>query len=203
MGSQDQQSHDSEEYDQFEEENDDPAQNSGYQSDMDTLDHDQFILPEHIIDVLAFNKDEVLSIRKSPLDKNRILVGSMDDTLTLIDTLESQQIFQNKYSETVSQVEWSFDGSLMICSLMDNQILILDQNAPNAPKFTLKDFDDEITHIEAHKSGNFLLASSRDSSFGVYNLSKGEILQQFYGHQESVNKVSFTPNKRIVSVSDD
>ncbi len=70
----------------------------------------------------------------------------------------------------------------MVCSLMDNQILILDKNNPKQPKFVLKDFDDEITHIETHKTGNFLLTSSRDSSFAVYNLVKGEILQQFYGH---------------------
>lgn len=57
---------------------------SGYHSDMDTLDHEQMVLPEYIIDVLGCNKDEVLSIKKSPVDKNQLLVGSMDDTLTLM-----------------------------------------------------------------------------------------------------------------------
>ncbi len=85
MTSQDSDSHRSEEIDQFEEEFMDPVQISGYQSDMDTMDHDQFILPEYVIDVLAYNQDEVLSIKKSPLEKSKLLIGSMDDTLTLVD----------------------------------------------------------------------------------------------------------------------
>ncbi len=102
MTSQDSDSHRSEEIDQFEEEFMDPVQISGYQSDMDTMDHDQFILPEYVIDVLAYNQDEVLSIKKSPLDKTKLLIGSMDDTLTLVDMEKNEQIFQGKYSETVS-----------------------------------------------------------------------------------------------------
>ncbi len=119
MEQEDSSSHNSEEKDQFEEEMD-PVQISGYQSDMDTMDHDQMVLPEYVIDVLAYNQDEVLSIKKCPLDKSKLLVGSMDDTLSLLDIDKNEQLFQNKYQETVSQVEMSFDGQYMISSLMDN-----------------------------------------------------------------------------------
>lgn len=91
----------------------------------------------------------------------------------------------------------------MICSLMDNQIMVLDSKDTSKAKFILNDFEDEINHIEAHKTGNFLLACSRDTTLSVYNIQKGELMQQFFGHLESVNKASFTSNKRIVSVSDD
>lgn len=60
---------------------------------MDTLDHEQMVLPEYIIDVLANNKDEVLSIKKSPANKNLLLVGSMDDTITLVNIDNSEMIF--------------------------------------------------------------------------------------------------------------
>lgn len=63
-------SQDSEERDQFEEESKEPIHISGYQSDMDTLDQDQYILPEYVVDILEFNSDEVLSIKKNPKDKN-------------------------------------------------------------------------------------------------------------------------------------
>ena len=69
---------------------------------MDTMDHEQMVLPEYIIDVLGCNKDEVLCIKKSPVDKSQLLVGSMDDTLTLMNLDSSEQVFQKKFSETVS-----------------------------------------------------------------------------------------------------
>lgn len=42
------------------------------------------VLAEYIIDVISINDDEVLSIKKSPLDKNKLLIGSMDDTMWVI-----------------------------------------------------------------------------------------------------------------------
>ena len=37
----------------------------------------------------------------------------------------------------------------------------------------------------------------------MYSLEKGELVQSFYGHSAAVNKVSFAPNGKICSVSDD
>lgn len=51
------------------------------------------ILPEYIVNVMAYNSDEVLSIKKSPFNKNQLLVGSIDDTLSLLDIDQNNIVF--------------------------------------------------------------------------------------------------------------
>lgn len=37
----------------------------------------------------------------------------------------------------------------------------------------------------------------------MWNLNNGKVMSTFYGHDEGINKVKFTPNKKIASISDD
>lgn len=128
----------------------------------------------------------------------------MDNVFNLVNSIKGDSIFKKEYEETVAFVDFTQDGSKMIAGCLDNKIYVYDYKDEEVGKETiLEGPEEEITWIETHNKANFLLTSSIDGSVWMWNLNNGKVISTFYGHQEAVNKASFTPNKRIASISDD
>lgn len=72
----------------------------------------------------------------------------MDDTLNVIDMNNDQQLFTQKFNETVSIVKYSYDGSFLVSACLDNKLTIFDNTFNKKMEF--QDFEDEIMYIDTH-----------------------------------------------------
>lgn len=134
-----------------EEEDSDVEKNENYKSDMDTFNSGVFNkeeIPEYITDTFNFHKDSICSVKCNKIYPNIIASGGTDDSLYITDMKENKTILTEKFKDSISLLDFSYDGTLLASYCIDDCITIYkkSENGENFKKaHTLETPKDEIT----------------------------------------------------------
>ena len=127
----------------------DEDNNGTYNSDADTFNTSGHPLPQlkYLESQFFYHNDAVLSLALNPADKNEFVTGGMDDQIAIWSIKDESPIYSNKFNESVDNVTVSYDGGLVACSVLDNNVKVFkrQQNNEFVEKATFTGFDDEIS----------------------------------------------------------
>ena len=138
---------------QEEDENQDVIiENDNYKSDMDTFnsgykeDEEEIIIPEYITNTYNYHKDSVVTVKCNRVYSNIMASGGTDDFLYVTNLKDNKEIYSEKFKESVSLLDFSYDGSLLASYCIDGLISVY-KNDKDKEIFT-KCFDLETPYDE-------------------------------------------------------
>jgi len=126
----------------------DEDDHEGYNSDADTFNTSSHpIYLNYLESQYVFHNDAILSLALNPVDKNEFITGGMDDQIAIWSMKDESATFTQKFKESINNVAFSYDGSLVAFSILDNQIKVFKRQENNqfVEKATFTGFDDEIS----------------------------------------------------------
>ncbi|CAF0802545.1 unnamed protein product [Didymodactylos carnosus] len=107
-----------------------------------------------------------------------------------------------KCDDVISCADWLQQDQIVSASW--DRSAILWQADTGTPIRTLYGHDGELTHVCCHQSKPFVITSSRDATFRLWDCRQPvHSVQIFHGHIKTVNCALFIGNERVVSSSDD
>jgi len=137
---------DNEEFRALDEMDDDEMMNS----DPDTFDSSKgaiFVKPPCITQSFESHTQGVLNLGLNPMNNSEFISGGLDDKLCLWNMGSANPLVTHSFSDSVSLVEFGFDGKLLAAACLDNSIKVFENNASSNYKerFNLQGVSDEIT----------------------------------------------------------
>lgn len=96
-------------------------------SDADTFNNstNNPIQLEHIDRQFIHHGHAVLALAVNPAKRSEFASGGMDDQIALWSTSQETPETKLTYNETINNLSFSFDGSLLAASILDNTIKVL------------------------------------------------------------------------------
>lgn len=114
--------------------------------------------------------------------------------LAQLDTVSQQRIYG---MGTLSGLLYTPDGQSLI-SYGGRGIII--RNAATGQVERIIETEDSVYHADMSADGRWL-ATNRNTSAVIYDLSNGAIIKRFYGHETSVSHVRFNPDATLLATS--
>lgn len=115
------------------------------EDELEELIHEDFQLSYNEVQYKHHTKG-VLSITLNPVNSSEFVTGGMDDQLAFWDINQETPKCSFKLSESGNNVAVSFDGNLVGCSVMNNQIKVYSkQDNTFTEKYSFTGFDDELS----------------------------------------------------------
>ncbi|CAF1041904.1 unnamed protein product [Didymodactylos carnosus] len=134
----------------------------------------------------------------------------LDDSYDIYDELQSSPqihkirspLLTLKCDDVISCADWLQQDQIVSASW--DRSAVLWQVDTGTPIRTLYGHDSELTHVCCHQSKPFVITSSRDATFRLWDCRQPvHSVQIFHGHIKTVNSALFIGNERVVSSSDD
>ncbi|MEH1948207.1 MAG: NB-ARC domain-containing protein [Nostoc sp.] len=166
------------------------------------------------------NASRIWLIAVNP-DGQSLLSISENQTMKLWDVRTGQCLRTvDGYINWILSVAFSPDGQMLASSSQDQRVRLWDvktgqylqtlqghTNLVSSVTFAFKDLDGytaekSITSsedIEKQRKSQILASSSDDTTIKLWDVSTGECLQTFWGHDSWVHSVSFSPNAQILA----
>jgi WD40 repeat protein len=125
-----------------------------YKSDMDTFnssvinkeegeedfedngDNQDNELPDYISHTFPFHKDSITVVKTNKIFNTIMASGGTDDYLNIIDLTKGELIKSEKFNETISLLDFSYDGKILAAYCIDDVIRTYEKDEEN--KFNLK-----------------------------------------------------------------
>ncbi|GAA6013333.1 hypothetical protein JCM10207_000858 [Rhodosporidiobolus poonsookiae] len=157
----------------------------------------------------------VFALAIHPFTANLAVSGAEDEQAYIFRTDTGAQVAQlGGHSDSVTSVQWNFDGSMCATGGMDGRVRVWKVRRPSADlpweecgwelAQSLEGPADEVNWIDWHPKGNVLLAGGADGTVWVWNLPKGDTMHVLAGHTTAVTCGRFTPDgKKILTASED
>ena len=152
--------------------------------------------------LLQGHQGEVLSVAFSP-DGQRIVSGSVDNTLRLWDVYTGQPIGDPlRHTISVGSVVFSPDGQ-HIASSDGGTIRLWDAQTGRPIGQPLKGHRDLINAIAFSPNGRYIASAGLDKTIRLWNVQTHQAVREpIKGHQQGIKTIAFSPNgQRIVSGS--
>ncbi|CAO1622248.1 unnamed protein product [Parajaminaea phylloscopi] len=181
-------------------------------SDDDGEDGGQMVLHDSSLAAFYGAKGEsIFTLRLHPSYPNPPLAvsGGSDDTAHVWNVPDGEIIQQlsPKHSDSVAQVEWSADGTLVATGGMDGIVNVFRREQGDGHAFshvTTLEGGDEVQFLAWHPRGNVLVAGYADATAWMWQLPSGLLMNVFTGHEDAVTAGSFTPDgKKLLTTSTD
>lgn len=152
--------------------------------------------------------ESIFSIRLHPSYPNPPLAvsGGSDDTAFVWNVPDGEIVQQllPKHTDSVAQVEWSSDGTLVATGGMDGIVNIFRRDGNTFSHVTSLEGGDEVQFISWHPKGNVLVAGYADATAWMWQLPSGLLMNVFTGHEDAVTAGRFTPDgKKLLTTSTD
>lgn len=149
--------------------------------------------------VLRGHTSETLAVAASPINRNILISGGMDD-IGIIWDIELQTILAkvDGTKESVSTVSFSQDGNYAACGSENGAISIVFMNGSRPEPSVLEGPSDAINFFSWHPKGPVLLAGSSDTVAYMWNVVKGTFMAAFAGHEDAITCGSFTADGKLV-----
>ncbi|CDF33484.1 WD40-repeat containing protein, partial [Chondrus crispus] len=156
-------------------------------------------LSDDAILVFQEHTSETLAVAASPVNKNIVITGGMDD-IGLIWDLELQQSIAkvDGAKDSVSTVAFSHDGRFAAFGSENGAISIVLMDGSTANGTPLDGPGDTIHFLSWHPRGPVLLAGSSDSVAYMWNAAKGSFMMAFAGHEDAVSCGTFSADGKLV-----
>lgn len=121
-------------------------------SDPDTFDSSKgaiFVKPPCIVQSFESHTQGVLSLSLNSKNQSEFISGGLDDKLCFWNLGSTNPLVSHTFSDSVSLVEFGFDGKLFAAACLDNSIRVHENNPDSNYKlrFDLQGVSDEITVI--------------------------------------------------------
>lgn len=149
--------------------------------------------------VLREHKSETLAVAASPINRNYIITGGMDDVGFIWDLELQRSIAKvDGGKDSVSTVAFSHDGMLAAFGSENGAISIVYMDGREVPGKPLDGPGDTIHFLSWHPRGPVLLAGSGDNVAYMWNAAKCSFMMAFVGHEDSVSCGRFTADGKLV-----
>jgi len=131
--------------------------------------------------------------------------GGEDDLGYIWNVMHGEQVVKlTGHTDSVSAVEWSFDGQMIATGGMDGRVRVWRRvgtaDWDNWEFVTELQGPDEVKWLKWHPKGNVLLAGSNDATVWLWQLPSGNTMQVFAGHEGPVECGTFTADgKRVIT----
>ncbi|EGC38258.1 hypothetical protein DICPUDRAFT_28977 [Dictyostelium purpureum] len=148
--------------------------------------------------------DSVYCINNNKVYPGVVATGGGDDTAYIWNYTNGEKIHQLKgHTDSVSKIQFNFDGKLLATGGMDGIVKIWDAQSGTL-QVNLEGPTESIECMEWHPKGNILLAGSSDCLAFMWSTLKGDIVGTFAGHNGPVTCAMFTPDgKKVITTSED
>ncbi|KAF2070227.1 hypothetical protein CYY_008461 [Polysphondylium violaceum] len=148
--------------------------------------------------------DSVYCVNMNPARNELAVTGGGDDVAYIWNITNGEKIHQLKgHKDSVSSVQFNFDGSLVATGGMDALVKIWD-TASGAFLRDLEGPSESVEFMEWHPKGNIIVAGSTDCCAFMWSTLKGDLLGTFVGHTAALTCGGFTPDgKKVVTCSED
>lgn len=149
--------------------------------------------------VLREHTSETLAIAASPVNRNQIITGGMDDVGLIWDLAFQRSVAKvDGGKDSVSTVAFSHDGMLAAFGSENGVISIVYMDGEEVPGKPLDGPGDTIHFLSWHPRGPVLLAGSADSVAYMWNAAKRSFMMAFAGHEKAVSCGCFTADGKLV-----
>ncbi|KAG9014804.1 hypothetical protein FRB94_008962 [Tulasnella sp. JGI-2019a] len=123
--------------------------------------------------------------------------GGEDDVGYIWNVMHGELVVKlTGHTDSVSAVEWSFDGEMIATGGMDGRVRIWRRvgktDWKNWEFVTELQGPDEVKWLKWHPKGNVLLSGSNDATVWLWQLPSGNTMQVFAGHEGPVECGAFT-----------
>eukprot|EP00177_Eucheuma_denticulatum_P004397 GFKZ01007988.1.p1 GENE.GFKZ01007988.1~~GFKZ01007988.1.p1 ORF type:complete len:447 (+),score=56.35 GFKZ01007988.1:195-1535(+) len=168
-------------------------------NELDGNDDDSKPTRDDAVLVLREHTSETLAVAASPINKNYVISGGMDD-VGLIWDLELQKSIAkvDGGKDSVSTVAFSQDGMLAAFGSENGAISIVYMDGREVPGKPLDGPGDAIHFLSWHPRGPVLLAGSADSVAYMWNAAKCSFMMAFAGHEDAVTCGRFSADGKLV-----
>ncbi|KYR00016.1 WD40 repeat-containing protein [Tieghemostelium lacteum] len=185
-----------------EDEDEDIEMGEGDEEMQDEEEEDDFV--DESIQGFFEHTDAIYCTRAHKIRPELAITGGGDDLAYLWNTITGDRIYQLKgHSDSISSVEFNFNGTLVATGGMDGVIKIWDV-ATGELKNTLEGPSESIEWMQWHPEGNFILAGSSDSCAFMWSTLKSNFVSSFIAHRGSVTCGGFTcDGKQVITASED
>ncbi|HUT52533.1 MAG TPA: serine/threonine-protein kinase [bacterium] len=140
--------------------------------------------------ILAKHDAQVTCIAVSPLG-NRVLSGSVDQTMKLWDTGRGECIktFAG-HSDWITAVDFSPDGRYILSASWDKTLRLWTLDSGECMR-TFSGHEEEINWAGFDPDSRYILSASKDNTLKLWNIETGECLATYTGHQDQIFAADF------------
>lgn len=132
-------------FDAMQDEQEDDPENS----DMDTINLSMKTVekPVCIASTFSEHKEEIVCLCVNPVNHKEFVSGGMDDQFIIWNVDSETKTHAQKFKETISFVDYGFDGQLIAAACLDDNIFVFEKNMEGNPveKYQLASTSDEVT----------------------------------------------------------
>lgn len=149
--------------------------------------------------LLREHTSETLAVAASPINRNYVITGGMDDVGLIWDLELRKSIAKvDGGKDSVSTVAFSHDGILAAFGSENGAIAIVYMDGREVPGKPLDGPGDAIHFLSWHPRGPVLLAGSADSVAYMWNAAKCSFMMAFAGHEDAVTCGRFSADGKLV-----
>ena len=124
------------------------------------------------------------------------------DTAGWATTLHSPQVEIKGFGGPVSAADWVAGGDLLACGSWDKTVRVFAVDQSSAQELhVMKGHEKAITNITTHYNMPFVLSSSQDGTFRMWDLRSNRTV--FESHSGPVNSAVFSPNGELIASAGD
>ena len=96
-----------------------------------------------------------------------------------------------EHGQPVWKVDFHDTGDFLLSCGMDHTIKLWDLNVGNKSKFTYRGHVDSVNSVKFQPYSCLFVSGSGDKTVSLWDIRTNLCVQTFYGHNNSVNSVSF------------
>ncbi|MEO0564435.1 MAG: hypothetical protein AAF125_20190, partial [Chloroflexota bacterium] len=166
--------------------------------------------------ITATGEEAVGAVAADPLNPSTIAVGRADGTITVynVESGEALQTFETVVGDArpvaVTTLDYTGEPDVVVAGFRDGNIRRIELSSGNPP-LVFGDENDEttrhsgaVTSISLAGDGRIMMTTSVDRTARVWNLTNGELLSRFEGHDAPIRDGKLVEDgARAVTVSQD
>ncbi|CCG82860.1 Ribosome biogenesis protein Sqt1 [Taphrina deformans PYCC 5710] len=184
---------------------------SGHESESETAGvegQNQETFQDESVQGFFEHTDSIYCIAISPSNSDLCATGGGDDTAYLWSITSGERLSTlSGHSDSITSIEFSFDGQLLATASMDGTIRIWTlqgERVINGDDVKVLEAGSEVLWMQFHPRGHVLIAGTSDSTVWMWHASKGEVMKVFAGHTAASTYGCWARDgKSFASVSED